>query len=143
MEHLTFKKKCANMETSQLRMSKIERNWKIMGKITVPVYEVVGLKKEVYKFDDGRKSEGMRLFMTTDTLDPDGQGKVFSDFYLSYEKLQKNNYLPKLGDLVQYLLGKTGKPDVIGLADEESLGVVTDAPADHNDSSTTQKKKLF
>lgn len=108
-----------------------------MGKFDIPVFQVVGMKNEDWLIE-GNQILGVTLYMTTDGS-PDGvTGCVFDKIFVSDKKLLNNGYDPKIGDFIQFTRNKHGKPDQIGLASEESLGVVTDVSDDKS-----QKKKLF
>ncbi len=69
------------------------------------MYQIVGIEKKNYKFDDGKTCDGLNLYLTQERNSVDGY--VCERVFVSEKKL--GNYNPKLGDRIDVLYNRFGK----------------------------------
>ena len=74
--------------------------------------EVIGFKHSPFETQDGKTINGYNIYLIA-PLGDKGNGMEAERIYVSADKLLACKYVPKVGDNVNVIYNKYGKPDAI------------------------------
>lgn len=75
--------------------------------------KVIGYKRSDFVTKDGVSVTGLNIYMTYPATGTDAEGVVAERVYVSDAKLAKSGYKPRIGDEVNIMYNRFGKPETI------------------------------
>ena len=75
--------------------------------------KVIGYKRSDFVTKDGVSVTGLNIYMTYPATGTDAEGVVAERVYVSDAKLAKSGYKPRIGDEVNSMYNRFGKPETI------------------------------
>ena len=75
--------------------------------------KVIGYKRSDFVTKDGVSVTGLNIYLTYAATGTDAEGVVAERVYVSDAKLAKSGYKPRVGDEVNIMYNRFGKPETI------------------------------